>query len=714
MTETQDTSWNLLLVTLTFVVSGLACFVVLSYMQRLRKFDFPIRIFWVLACSLGLGLAISTVHVLTLARQVLSYPVGYHAGLTLAVCAVTVMLMAGGVMLASRKMNHLKQVAAVGAGLGVGLWSMQIANVFAMGFMPGPDWSGLRLILAVLCSAGGLAAAFCLSAYFKPMAPWAQVGLRVAAAFVWSAGWVGSQQGVIGSVKVQQQLGVQYESHFPSATMAILLSAATLAVLLLLFMYAYLEAKMRASVELVETELHRKNLTDTLTSLPNRQVFDQLLMEYVQAADQSGQHVVVLFIGLDAFKPLNETLGHTAGDQVLSEVARRLRTVMDIEPQNVARLGGDEFLVLLKNNPSAHDAARIATRVIEAISQPIRVHERETSVSCSIGISVYPEDGSQSKLIAHADAAMHSAKSTGGAAYCFFEARMLSSTKDQVDMLRDLRQALSKGEMELYYQPKIHAPSGEITGAEALIRWNHPQRGTVSPMTFIPLAERFGLINSIGAWVIEESCRQARVWRDQGLRMRVAINLSVHQLRDPQLPDRIAAALHRNQINPRLLTCEITESIAMDDGESTRELFTRLSDVGVHISIDDFGTGYSSLSTLRKLPAEELKIDRSFVQDLETSNDAKAVVDAIVKLAQTLDLKVVAEGVETEAQHQILRSLGCQELQGYLFAKPMSARALSQWAINKVGPTELEFRPSLFGDTALSDWTPEPGSESSS
>ena len=265
---------------------------------------------------------------------------------------------------------------------------------------------------------------------------------------------------------------------------------------------------------------------------------------------------------------------------------------------------------------------------------------------------------------------------------------------------RDLRVALAKKQLELYYQPKIHAPSGEVTGAEALLRWHHPKRGMVSPGVFIPIAERYGLIGALGNWVIDEACRQARTWRDQGLRMRVAINLSVHQLRHPDLPERIADALKRHQINPMLLTCEITESVAMEDAQATSKIFEKLAAVGVHISIDDFGTGYSSLSYLRKLPAKELKIDRSFVLDLETSADARAVVDAVVKLGQALGLKVVAEGVETEAQNQILRSLGCDELQGYLFAKPMSAKALAVWAMNDVGPRPLAFRDSLFKETA--------------
>ena len=276
---------------------------------------------------------------------------------------------------------------------------------------------------------------------------------------------------------------------------------------------------------------------------------------------------------------------------------------------------------------------------------------------------------------------------------------MVSGAREQFDLLRDLRRALVEGQLHLLYQPKVHAPSGEITGAEALIRWQHPQRGLVAPAVFIPIAERFGLIGAIGNWLIDEACRQAGQWRDEGLRMRVAINLSAHQLRHADLADRIDAALKRHRINPQLLTCEITESVAMEDASNAIRMVEKLGAMGVNISIDDFGTGYSSLAYLRKLRAGELKIDRSFVMDLETSADARAVVDAVVKLAQALGLKVVAEGVETEAQHAILRAFGCHELQGFLFARPMSALALSAWAMDDEGTRSLEFRDSLYKAT---------------
>jgi EAL domain-containing protein (putative c-di-GMP-specific phosphodiesterase class I) len=324
-------------------------------------------------------------------------------------------------------------------------------------------------------------------------------------------------------------------------------------------------------------------------------------------------------------------------------------------------------------------------------------------ISCSVGIAMYPDGCSHAKLIARADAAMYASKRSGGSTHCFYSTAMDADAEAQFELLRDLRKAVVAKEFELFYQPKMDAKSGKVTAVEALLRWKHPTRGLLLPSSFIPIAERFGLIGAIGNWVIEDACRQSRQWREKGVRMRVAINLSAHQMRQDDIVERITGALQAHKIHPSLLTCEITESAAMEDTKTTQTTFRRLGELGTHLSIDDFGTGYSSLSYLRKLPAEELKIDRSFIQDLEHSADARAVVDAVIKLAHALGLKVVAEGVENQRQQQVLVQMGCDELQGFLFAKPMSARALMLWAVNDRSEGASVFKPSLFDETRQSD-----------
>ncbi len=469
-------------------------------------------------------------------------------------------------------------------------------------------------------------------------------------------------------------------------------------VLALLLLVALLEDRFSGLLARARDELQRATYTDPLTRLPNRLMFEDRLKRSAQRADRSDQRLALLFINLDGLKGVNEHYGQHVGDALLRHVGQRLGALCGGR-EMLARAGGDEFLLLIDDNPDPEAAARRACVLLAELARPCQIEQREHVVSASIGIAMYPEHGAVSRLIPHAAAALSVAKHQGGATHCFYEAGMLSGKRDEMDMLRDLRLAIERGELELFYQPKIHAPSGEITGVEALMRWHHAQRGTVSPEVFIPLAERYGLIHSIGNWLVDDACRQIRAWRNQGLRMRVAINLSVHQLHQPDLATRIGAALQRNRLDAQVLTCEITETLATDDSHDAHGVIDELAALGVHLSIDDFGTGYSNLGRLRALPAEELKIDRGLVLDLATSSDAHAIVDAVVKLAHALGLKVVAEGVETETQQQLLRELGCHELQGYLFAKPMSARALAQWAMKQEGPRVLDFRASLFGET---------------
>ena len=445
------------------------------------------------------------------------------------------------------------------------------------------------------------------------------------------------------------------------------------------------------------TRSARTSTVDNLTGLPTRLYFESRLNDAARKCRDGGARLAVFFIDLDGFKPVNDTFGHSSGDRVLEQVGVRLKAIARGHGV-AARVGGDEFVLLGTAAGTQAAAAQMAARVIGALSQPYRVDEREVTISCSVGIALYPEGCSANKLIARADAAMYAAKRAGGSRHCFYSREMDADVQQNFDMLRDLREALARNELELFFQPKVDARSGKVTAAEALLRWNHPTRGMVMPSEFIPLAERSGLIGPLGDWVIEAACRQARAWRDKGLRMRVAINLSAYQMRQDDIVDRITEALTRHRIHPSLLTCEITESAAMEDTLATQETFRRLGELGAHLSIDDFGTGYSSLSYLRQLPAQELKIDMSFVRDIESGADARAVVDAVVKLAHALGLKVVAEGVENTRQQQILVELGCDELQGFLFAKPMSARALLLWAIGDRSES-VAFRDSLFGET---------------
>jgi len=471
-------------------------------------------------------------------------------------------------------------------------------------------------------------------------------------------------------------------------------------------------ARLAKSLQSANQELELRAFYDPLTKLPNRLLLEERLQRALARAglatrsgaskaervsDKAGHRFALLFIDLDGFKPINDALGHAAGDQVLQEVARRLTTLVR-ESDTVSRLGGDEFVVLLEDIADVATSTVLAQRLIEALCAPIHLGERTQHVGASVGVAVYPEHGAGDRLMSNADAAMYEAKRSGGNTYVLFQTHMeVASTATNMNYLQgELRQAISRGQLALHYQPKFDRRQERLRGAEALLRWSHPEMGDVPPSVFIPVAERYGLINALGAWVIDEACRQMRAWLDQGLRVRVAINLSVFQLRQADLVQYIEAALHRYQINPSMLLCEITESVAMEDVAATQRTFDQLSRIGVFLSIDDFGTGYSSLAYLRQLPARQLKIDRSFVQDIEANEDARAIVDAVIKLAHALGLAVVAEGVETDGQRAILEMLQCDELQGFLFARPMPALQLRNWLLGERPVDTPEFSKSTF------------------
>lgn len=485
------------------------------------------------------------------------------------------------------------------------------------------------------------------------------------------------------------------------ATLALLL----LVVLLVVALTAQVRARQRArqktraladSLQHANDELEQVAWRDALTGLANRAHFEAQLLQAERRCEEENRPLAVLFIDLDAFKPVNQSFGHRGGDLVLQEVARRLDSLA-VGSILAARVGADQFLMLVEGGRD--QAAALAQCVVALLHKKMTVGGRDLHLTCSIGVAVYPDHGAGTPLLSRADTAMGNAKRSGGAAYAFYEPQMDASVPDNLGLLGELRTAIAQRQLELLYQPKVDARSGQITAAEALLRWNHPKRGLIPPSVFVPIAERYGLITAIGQWVIEDACRQARAWRDSGLRMRVAVNLSAQQMRHEDLVLHIQALLARYGVRPEQLTCEITESLAMSDTAATKRTFERLGEAGVHVSIDDFGTGHSSLAYLRQLPAEELKIDRSFVLDLEHSDDARSIVEAIVQLAHALGLKVVAEGVETERQRELLCALGCDELQGYLFARPMPASALTRWATGDDDAAPLDFRPSLFSDT---------------
>lgn len=437
---------------------------------------------------------------------------------------------------------------------------------------------------------------------------------------------------------------------------------------------------------LAEQRVHELARFDSLTGLPNRNMFLGELDRAIARSRRSGDPFAVCFIDLDRFKTINDTLGHAAGDQLLQTMAQRLvATVRSTDI--VARLGGDEFVMLLENCGDPAHLAALADKVLQAIAEPLTIQDHSFLVTGSIGIGRFPDDGEDAAtLLKHADAAMYLAKERGKNNVQLYTAELAEQAARDFEMESALRLALVREELLLFFQPKVDIQTGRLRGMEALVRWQHPQRGMVPPGDFIPLAEERGLIGAIGRWVIHAACRQIQAWRQAGLDVpTVAVNLSARQFADNTLIADLQNALKRYDVQPTDIEVELTESVLMAEPERANEILQRLHGMGVRISIDDFGTGYSSLSYLKRFPAETVKIDRSFVRGLPTDKDDTAITQAVIAMAHSLGLNVVAEGVETEAQLAALRQMGCDEAQGYLTGRPMPADDLGR-RLTRPGP----------------------------
>jgi diguanylate cyclase (GGDEF)-like protein len=427
---------------------------------------------------------------------------------------------------------------------------------------------------------------------------------------------------------------------------------------------------------------------DALTGLPNRKRFVDRVNWALAQSERQGTHGAILQVGLDRFKQVNEALGPAVGDSLLCAVAVRLQECVrdgdvvaralahDARPV-VSRLGGDEFTVLLPAITEPHRAATVARRILEVMTPPFQVMGQELFVTCGIGIAVFPGDGNADDAILNsAGVALRHAKAQGRHVHHFYSRELNAQSRSRLSLEGELRRVLDRGQMEIFYQPKVDLRNSQLTGAEALIRWRHPDRGLVSPGEFIPLAEEAGLIVPLGEWVLSQTCRQIRLWLSAGLTPPpISVNVSSQQLRQGRLAQSVRSALDAAAIDAGYLTLELTESSIMENARENISTLAELKQTGIKISIDDFGTGYSSLSYLKRFPLDELKIDRSFVIDVEADADGSAIVVAIIAMAHSLGLRVVAEGVETAGQREFLRLHGCDECQGYLFDRPIPADA---------------------------------------
>ena len=684
-----ESSYNSLYVLFSLIVAILASYTALNMAGRVSRTQGTASALWLAGGSFAMGTGIWSMHFIGMLAFRLPIELGYDLPLTALSLLIAIASSAFALWLVCQKEMPPMRLLLGAVLMGIGIAAMHYTGMAALLMNPEveyiPSLFALSVLIAILASGAALWIAFRLrgeGAYINRARFGASLVMGCAIVGMHYTGMAAAQFPV-GSVCGAADVGID------SKWLVVLVILVTLAVCAIALITSMLDVRTsllansldRANSELVQLALH-----DNLTRLPNRILLNDRLTQAIQKATRQKSHFAVLFMDLDGFKAVNDGCGHHTGDELLVEVARRITHAKRGE-DTVARLGGDEFVLLIEaGEPEA--AAVLAQRLVEAIKAPYVLGRQTVHVSASIGIAIFPDDGrTDHDLMVAADAAMYHAKEQGRDGYCFFEKAMNVNAHLQLQMQQDLRRAIDQHEFVLHYQPKLVAPDGPITGVEALLRWNRPDVGLVPPDRFLPLAERSGLIVPIGNWVINEACRQMAEWHALGHgTWSIAVNLSTVQLANSGLVEVVRTALESNGLPPRFLTLEVTESTAMRDADASLVVLEQLSALGVSISIDDFGTGYSSLLYLKRLPANELKIDRGFITELALGNDDAAIVSAIIALGKTLGLKIVAEGVETAEQQEMLTELGCNILQGYLLGKPMTA----QKVLESVATAEIE------------------------
>ena len=494
----------------------------------------------------------------------------------------------------------------------------------------------------------------------------------------------GSRRNLEGTYEVFRQLSAKQDALFTQRTRQVQENSrfslvtqyvATFFGLLFLGLIYYLVYREITVRRQTEEKLRIVATHDPLTALPNRTLLHERLSHALARAQRHGRSLAVLLVDLDRFKHVNDTLGHEAGDALIQVAARRLYDCLR-ETDTMARQGGDEFVVLMDELPDREPVIGVSQRILDAMVQPFVIDGQEIHVTASIGISVYPDDGRT--LLRNADIALYRAKDRGRNNYQFYSSQIDKYSRERLALESGLRRALERNELRLHYQPKVDVATGRVCGMEALLRWQHPQLGWVPPNAFIPIAEETGLIRPIGAWVLKTACLQNRAWQQGLQRFPVAVNLSPRQFADESLLDDIKSALAESGLHGSDLELEITESMVMDDPEQAVSILRRLKELGIRVAIDDFGTGYSSLAYLKRFPIDSVKVDRSFVQDIPTDVNSMAIAQAVIAMAHSLRLKVVAEGVESEAQLSFLRGEGCDEIQGHYFSEARAADELAE------------------------------------
>jgi diguanylate cyclase len=683
----MKTAYDFWLVALSLLVAALAAYTVLDISGRIALMAAPRqRRAWRTGGAMAMGVGVWSTHFIGMIAFSLPVPVSYDAFLTAAslVIAIVVAYFALGVI--AGKGLSARRLTGAGLLMGLGIAGMHYTGMAAMRMQPGIGYDAALLAASVVVGIVASIAALWLARMLADRGH--DTGGRIVARRVGASL-------VMGSAISGMHYTAMAAAHFPagatcSAANAIsgswltgTVTTMTFGILIITLLLSRLDAKaasLAGSIVKLNDQVARMAAFDTLTDLPNRRTLAERMDQAMIAARQSHAVLAILFLDLDGFKIINDSLGHSVGDDVLKAFSNRLtRCVRDGD--TVARLGGDEFVVMLTGLTHADEAERIAASTLERMRRGAWSDGQPLQVVPSIGIALYPRDGNTvDTLLKNADAAMYEAKRSGRGTYRLFEAGMNAAATRTLQIQHALHEGLERGYFSLHYQPKFDGNSSELAGAEALLRLDHPEIGSLAPMEFIPIAERSGQIVQIGSWVVLEACRQLNRWKRAGLPdIKIAINLSMRQLAQPDLVEKLSAIAASENVPASQLMFEITESVAMEDAPKTVAMIQAFQSQGFDIAIDDFGTGYSSLAYLQRFRVKQLKIDRFFTNGLDDEGDeGSAIVSAIIALAHSLKMDVVAEGVETASQLEKLKAMMCDEIQGFHTGRPLTAEAFGQ------------------------------------
>jgi diguanylate cyclase len=673
------------LVSLSIGVAILVSYTSLRLASRVAESPLPAARIWLFLGAISMGVGIWAMHFIGMLAFSVPIQLRYDIALTLASLGAAVVTSGFAIRIASGPSLGLPRHLLCSAVMGAGIVIVHYTGMQAIRISPAIAYDPALVATSVAIAVGASFVALWLTFRLRSATQRYLRTARLGASIIMGAAIAGMHYTGMAAASLTPTAFCRGGVALDDRWLVIAIAIATIALLAITLLGMLFDAHLQSGAQLHAQRLEQANrdLThqashDPLTGLANRSLFIERLQQAMDEADGAQPLVAVMFVDLDRFNTVNDLRGHSDGDAILRQVASRLQDLTDAIG-TAARLGGDEFLILVRA-AGIPVVIAAANEIVRRLGQTYLVGTVEMHLTASVGITTFPFDHSlPSGLISHADEAMYDAKHRGGNGIQFFVPGTTIFTPQRLQLENDLRHAAERGQLHLHYQPQVNVASGRATGLEALARWQHPVRGWIPPIEFIPLAEASDLIVSIGRWIFEEACRQARIWSDEGFDdIRIAVNLSARQFRQPDVTSMIQQTIARHGLKPSNIEIELTESIVMSDADRSIETLHQLTGLGLHIAVDDFGTGYSSIGYLKRLPVSILKIDRSFIIDLGTSTKSNAIVKAVITLAHSLGMSVVAEGVETEAQLSHLRAYDCDQYQGYLFSRPQPAAAVAE------------------------------------